>query len=482
MLKKLVRRALFIFACLTTLVALFYAEEDWRGKHAWEEYKRGREAKGDSFEWSSVVPPPVPDDQNFAAIPLFAELFPKPPPHPRLDAVRLPDCPPGRRTSIDKSYWRTGQMADLSAWQECFTNADLLAALAQHDPILREVTEASRRPYCRFPIRYEDNYAALLPHLNRLRQLTRVYRLRALAELAAGQTNAAYNDVQMCLRLADKLKDEPIVISFLVRNAILDGTAQPVWEGLAAHRWNESQLAALQFEFENIDPFDGYAKALRGERILACQETRSMRDDPSGFASLFFARGFVTESSWLDRVIPSGWFYRDQVSLDRFYTETILPAVDWEHQYLSPKTMLQVENSLEAMRFTPYNILCKVLLAAQAVLAKKAAIAQTTADEAAVACALERYRLARGEFPEKLDALAPQFMSKLPHDVIDGGPLHYRRAADGQYVLYSIGWNEVDDGGQVGLSNTHPPGQDINTGDWVWFSQPQAQPSASERK
>lgn len=477
MLKKLFRRALFVIACLATLVALFYAEEDWRGKHAWEEYKSEREAKGDSFEWSSVVPPPVPDEENFAATPLLAELFPQPPAHPSLDAVRLPNCPRAKWGN-----WHVGRVADLSTWQECFTNTDLLAGLSQYDPILSEITKASRRPYCRFPIQYEDNFQSLLPQLSPLRDLARVYRLRALAELSAGKTEAALDDAQMCLRLADSLKDEPTLISFLVSIAILDSATQPVWEGLAAHRWNESQLALLQTGFEKIDAFDGYAKSLQGERILNCQFTRSMRDDPSGFADLLLSRSLVLESNWVDRVIPSGWFYRNQVSLDRYYTETWLPAVDWEHQDLSPKTLIQAENSLETMRFTPYNVLCKALLPAQAVVAKRAAMAQTTANEAAIACALERYRLARGEFPETLDALAPQFIGKLPHDVIDGGPLHYRRTTDGQYVLYSIGWNEVDDGGQVGLSNTHPPGQDIDSGDWVWFSQPQGQPSARERK
>ena len=35
------------------LVALFYAEEDWRGKRNWEQYKRAAEAKGERFDLSS---------------------------------------------------------------------------------------------------------------------------------------------------------------------------------------------------------------------------------------------------------------------------------------------------------------------------------------------------------------------------------------------------------------------------------------------
>jgi hypothetical protein len=85
-----------------------------------------------------------------------------------------------------------------------------------------------------------------------------------------------------------------------------------------------------------------------------------------------------------------------------------------------------------------------------------------------VAIALERYRLAHGEFPESLDAFAPQFMEKIPHDIINGQPLHYRRTSDGQFILYSIGWNETDEGGVVVLKKGKTPEVDRDEGDWVW--------------
>ena len=75
---------------------------------------------------------------------------------------------------------------------------------------------------------------------------------------------------------------------------------------------------------------------------------------------------------------------------------------------------------------------------------------QTLANEAFIACGLERYRLAHGQYPETLEALVPQFAEKLPHDIIGGQPLKYHRTADGQFVLYSVGWNEKDDGGVPG--------------------------------
>jgi hypothetical protein len=84
---------------------------------------------------------------------------------------------------------------------------------------------------------------------------------------------------------------------------------------------------------------------------------------------------------------------------------------------------------------------------------------------ARTACALERFRLAHGKYPEALDALAPQFIAKVPHDPIDGQPLHYRPTDDGQFILYSVGWNEKDDGGTVVL--TKGGSVDLDAGDWV---------------
>jgi hypothetical protein len=54
----------------------------------------------------------------------------------------------------------------------------------------------------------------------------------------------------------------------------------------------------------------------------------------------------------------------------------------------------------------------------------------------------------------------------MPHDIINGQPLHYRRTDDGGYVLYSVGWNESDDGGAVVL--TKDGRIDAKKGDWVW--------------
>ena len=43
---RAVRACLFGLVCLATLIALFYAEENWRGQWAWNRYKRALERGG----------------------------------------------------------------------------------------------------------------------------------------------------------------------------------------------------------------------------------------------------------------------------------------------------------------------------------------------------------------------------------------------------------------------------------------------------
>jgi hypothetical protein len=89
---------------------------------------------------------------------------------------------------------------------------------------------------------------------------------------------------------------------------------------------------------------------------------------------------------------------------------------------------------------------------------------QTSANEAEIACALERYHLSHGDYPETLKALVPDFMEKVPSDVIGGAPLHYQHQANGKFLLYSLGWSERDDHGSPGK------GRDDSDGDWIWKS------------
>jgi hypothetical protein len=92
---------------------------------------------------------------------------------------------------------------------------------------------------------------------------------------------------------------------------------------------------------------------------------------------------------------------------------------------------------------------------------------QNKANQALVVCALERHRLAHGNYPNQLAALVPKFLDRLPPDVVNGQPLKYRLNDDRDFTLYSVGWNTADEGGVPGRTKD---GKSIDrtTGDWVW--------------
>jgi hypothetical protein len=92
--------------------------------------------------------------------------------------------------------------------------------------------------------------------------------------------------------------------------------------------------------------------------------------------------------------------------------------------------------------------------------------AEVCGRNAPLACALERYYLAHGNYPAQLDDLLPRFAARLPTDAMSGKPLVYRRESAQAFVLYSLGKNLVDDGGAVALKKRGEV--DLERGDVVW--------------
>jgi len=174
----------------------------------------------------------------------------------------------------------------------------------------------------------------------------------------------------------------------------------------------------------------------------------------------------------LCHLTPSGWFYQNQLDFTRILNESFLPAADLTTHTFQPALARQGAERVqrEFENISRYNILACVVFALpdRSDAAEKFAFTQSSVDLARVAIALERYRLAHEKYPDTLAVLEPQFLNPVPHDVIGGAPLHYRLTKDGQFVLYSIGWNDEDDGGKVALALDFPRRQDLSSGDWVW--------------
>jgi type II secretory pathway pseudopilin PulG len=145
-----------------------------------------------------------------------------------------------------------------------------------------------------------------------------------------------------------------------------------------------------------------------------------------------------------------------------------LEGFDIVHDTVAPRKFEAASRDVD--RFfrhkSPYRLLAAIAIPNFTKAEQTTVYNQTLVNEAQIACALERYRLAHGGYPETPGALSPQFIESLPHDLIGGEPLIYRRTADGKFLLYSVGWNETDDGGVTVRDKSG--NEDKTKGDWVW--------------
>ena len=162
---------------------------------------------------------------------------------------------------------------------------------------------------------------------------------------------------------------------------------------------------------------------------------------------------------------PRGWVYQNLVTYATEEQATTIESINPKTQLIDPGQSASVSRELEKTlsHSNPFNVLARIAIPNFSRAVQTTARNQTKADQAFIACGLERYHNAHGEYPETLAALVPQFVEKLPMDIIGGQPLKYRRTDYGQFVLYSIGWNEKDDGGTSGRNLF-----DEKEGDWVW--------------
>jgi len=372
--------------------------------------------------------------------------------------------------------------------------ARILEELTKYGPVLDEVRTASHRPHCRFNLSYDWTNPAgiLLPHLAKIKGLCQILELRAVAELQSGQIESAVLDLQLMFYLTDAIR-EPFLISHLVRIASFQLSMQALWEGLAEHNWSDAQLRAWQARLRQYDFVGDLKFALEAERawadrIIDCVKNSNRRGD--------YYNALADPGNEIDHVAapvfglcPSGWLDLEKLNYNRLFQDFFLTGFEPQNRRISPSRAATNDRLLQQSitdssigLVAQHRVFARLLLPALTMVSQKFGLAQITADQAVVACALERFQLANGRYPEKLDALTPGFLDKIPHDVISGDPLKYRRSADGRFILYSVGWNEKDDGGTPGLTQRKSPAElspwkgsapDLMQGDWVWrFPEP----------
>ena len=446
---KLWRTITIVLGSFVFLVVFFYAGEDLRGWLAWENCKHELAAKGEVLDWDKYIPPTVPDDQNFFKAPKMTEWF-----------VR------GKQSSTNELTEQLRNPNTTATNLNETASPKYLAWSDQFQPDFDLIREALKRPYARIDCDYSIPYEISIPNFIAVRAVAQTLAQRAKCDLLLGQPDKALRELtllhDMCLLLEAAPTGKPMTLIAAMINVAVTGVyVDTIAGGIQSRAWQEPQLAALQKQLAdiNLNPF--VSGALQEEAAGICRDAQIV-----WIPKLFDMTG---KMKWSEKVRwwlwPRGWTYQNMVNV-AVLEQKPLEGFDLAHDTVAPRKF--EEANREADQFVShgkaprrYKLLAAIAIPNFSRAEQTTAHNQTMANEAQIACALERYRLANGLYPGTLDALSPQFIETLPHDLIGGDPLIYRPTADGKFLLYSIGWNEKDDGGKSG-------GTDFTKGDWVW--------------
>ena len=430
------------------LFALAAQSLKWAARSEWENWKAKWEAKGEKFDIASVVPPKVPDHQNFAKSQFFAPLFDHDADSPKFNEAR--DRFDIKTASSLRYAWRKGKHRDFVVWESAFYESDLA-----------KLADDLKRPHCRFNIRYEDGFAAVLPHLSTMKKAATLFALSSAQRLSKGDTTGAWQDTLNGIRLGEQLRTEPFLISQLVRIAILEINFQTFWEGQVNHQWSAEQLTVFQETFQSIDLLAGMESAIRAERNMINHWLPSVAQGGTQ------AQGFDELNSSLD-YFPAFFFYSNQYQINRILTEIILSGIDVSNHRLNVHQFKKMEEEILDLKssFLPFrHAIALMMLPGLDKYALKVSQTQAALDQSAIVAALERYRLAKGSYPKKLAALRPKFIAKIPGDLFHEQGLVYRINEDNSFTLYSTGYNGTDDSGEFFIRGESI---DFAKGDWPW--------------
>jgi hypothetical protein len=496
----------FILLAVVIPAALMLGVENLRGDFLWRQERARLLKAGERVDFQAILGAPIPAGQNAGAAPVFQPFFdyayqpqgsgrnaewrdtnalhqferrvkipfdlhPKPKKGDATPAVDLEVWADAfRRLAAKPGPDVPSWVAELNFGDDTNSPAkDVLAGISVADKQLAAVCEASARPRSQFPIHYEEGFEALLRHLASLKAVNQQLELRCAAYLELGKSEAAFEDAQCALRVAELAREEPLLISQLVRIAQGGLAVRTIWQGLARHSWNDSQLASLQDQLARTHYLPGLVLAFEGERAGAIATMDKWIESPRLVSGVIGPNEFGGITQLPARLLPRAMLRQNQIGLARYHSQmisTLQGALSNAPQSGLAATSRECSDTAAMEKLcgerSPYRMIAAMLAPATGKAAAKAFRSETLMQMAAIACALERYRLTKGVFPEKLDELAPAYLPQAPLDPMNRQPYHYQRTDDGWFEFYSVALNGQDDSGS--LESKRPEEQ----ADWRW--------------
>jgi hypothetical protein len=356
--------------------------------------------------------------------------------------------------------------------------------LASCEKPLELVIEGTRRPKCYFPTTEPDGSPVDSVSLNAqqgTRTAGRVLVARAMERLGDGDIAGAEQDLLACHRLGRLVGQSPFLIGALIAVAI-DSLA---FEGdvrlLEYGHLSAVDALAYQRELRTLPPLPDRTAAIdTSERFCfldtVCRLAREEQGDAEHLPPVASSRRlirFLTNSGIVDwnAVLAIG-----NEEYDKAVAASLLPTyperkaafearerwlVAMKREVLSlGDAAKSVVNELSCGRDLSRQtaVLLLTFDAAGVGVDEAETHAETRGDLAQIGFALAAYRADHGSYPDRLDALVPNYISQVPKDRYSEKPLLFKRQGTG-FLLYSVGLNGVDDGGKS--FDSDPRGDDI---------------------
>jgi len=510
------RRApkLIVFLSLMILSALFI--EHWRGERALQKWKK--EMTREILDPKKLWPEAVPSDRAFSIqLAAAVERLPKSLNRfaGRLTGLSRDEFGRPIRGSQQSHTLLSDDQDNVRSWQE------LEPAIKVAEPALEAIRKLMKNPPRAMEVEITKRLDFdVFPNLSGVRRSAQALHAAAITSLHRGELEAALENLealQGCVRL---YADDPSLITYMLRVAILGLGNDACWDALQEDRWTEPQLARLQKACASNRLFPQMPSVLAGERSA---RVRAMDWFGSNSYQAWINRyrdlhkSFGSKSPELDTANWNGMFrkylfhptwsyaWRAQDELDYLHysqqelvivreaiareswsylkeRETALrlnyrrPSADWRFYRSLPlhDIMGEIAGARRIDRpQCPYPDFSRAWFVTVKNLMQHELVNTVIA--------LKRYRLREGKMPKDLDSLVPAYLERPPRDLVDGRPLRYRLNADGSFVLYSIGEDAQDNGGDSRPSDSSSTRQQFDSWsgrDWVW---PQVMPASARQ-
>ncbi|MEQ2007299.1 MAG: hypothetical protein ABMA26_10925 [Limisphaerales bacterium] len=454
-------KALLLIVSLIVVAVLGLRMEDLRAQKELAAYRAHLVASGEKLDLVAHIPTLPPASSNGAASFMVAPQFTR---LPFWLVLQYPVAP-GRACV---AWQREKQVnAETNIWPM------MTAHLVTNRAAVAAIRAALEYPELLFNPDYGKGFEARLPHLERIRESAWQLAHAAVTTMQARDKQGALDHLLTGVRLTGRFR-EPIHISQLIRTSYSRELLKATWELLQAPDWSDEQLAALQGAWQEWKLLDDWLAAAQVERTTFSAAFARCRAEPALLVGDCLCSG---EPSWDCRQVKAQRFASAHVWKLGFSHRDELWSLRQHQRHVEHlRGIAATDNGLpHGKEFDlppmPSGSRVHVLSGMQSpgfgssVL--KLATFETARRITTTAVALHRHRQRHKEFPASLAELVPDFLSEAPHDFMDGQPLRYRRTAEGQFWLWSVGSDSKDDGGDP----TSLAGKPVNWlfgRDWVW--------------